>query len=150
MNFTNTMDPAGALQNITSTLGVQPVDVASVINNANSDYFASAGLGSGAANMPGTFGNVGGGGLTTGQYVGLGLGGLQTIGNLLASFKSLSLANKQFNFQKDFATKNMANQVATYNTALADRARSRAAMESQTPDQAQAYIDKNKLTGIGG
>ena len=91
-----------------------------------------------------------GGGMNLQQGINLGLGGLQTIGNIIASFKALSLANKQFNFQKDFAAKNMANQVATYNTALADRARSRAQMEGQTTDQAQAYVDKNKLTGIGG
>lgn len=82
--------------------------------------------------------------------ISMGLSGLQSLGQLFASFKALSLANKQFKFQKDFSEKNLANQVSTYNTALADRSRSRAQIEGQSPEQAQAYIDKNKLTGLGG
>ena len=79
---------------------------------------------------------------------GLALDGLKTLGSLFASFKTLSLANKQFQFQKAFTEKNMANQVSTYNTALADRARSRAAVEGQSAAQSQAYIDQNRLKGM--
>jgi hypothetical protein len=75
----------------------------------------------------------------------LAMSGLGTIGNLIAGFKALSLANKQFNFQKEFSEANLANQIKSYNTALADRSRARAAFEGQTPDQAQAYIDENRL-----
>lgn len=75
----------------------------------------------------------------------LALSGLGTLANLYGGFQSLGLAKKQFNFTKDFAEKNMANQIQTYNTALADRARSRYAMEGTGDAAAQAYIDQNSL-----
>lgn len=73
--------------------------------------------------------------------------GLQSLGNILLSFKQLKLAGEQMKFQKEFANKNYANQIASYNTALGDRGRSRAFTEGQTAAQAQAYIDQNKLKG---
>ena len=75
----------------------------------------------------------------------LGLGGLQTIGNLWAAFQAQNLAKKQFNFTKDITNTNLANQIQSYNTSLADRARSRAAVEGQSAAQSQAYIDQNSL-----
>jgi hypothetical protein len=78
------------------------------------------------------------------------LSGLNILGSLFAGFKSLGLAKKQFKFQKEFANANLANQMKTYNTALEDRSRSRAKVEDQTPEQAQAYVDRNRLTRTGG
>ena len=46
---------------------------------------------------------------------------------------------------QDFAEKSQVNQISSYSTALADRGRDRAAMEGQAAEQAQAYIDQNKL-----
>lgn len=82
----------------------------------------------------------------------LALAGLQTIGNLWAAFQANKLAKQQFQFNKEFANANMANQIKSYNTALADRSRSRAFTEGQSQEAAQAYIDANKLTRdpIGG
>lgn len=74
------------------------------------------------------------------------IGGIGTLGNLWGSSRALGLARDQFNFQKEFANTNLANQIKSYNTALEDRARSRAAVEGQSQDQAQAYIDKNRLS----
>ena len=108
------------------------------------------GWGADAPNMGG-LGNTGGlftpkpMGMDWTQKAGLALQGLNTLGSLWTGFKSLGLANKQFAFQKEFANANLANQIKSYNTALADRSRSRAAMEGQTPEQAQAYIDANKM-----
>jgi hypothetical protein len=81
-----------------------------------------------------------------GGKIDLGLQGLQTIGGLIGAFGSLSLANKQFNLQKDVLNTNLKNQIQSYNTALEDKARSRAAVEGQTPEQQAAYIAANKAT----
>ena len=74
------------------------------------------------------------------------LGGLQTIGSLWNAFQAQKLAKKQFNFQKEITEKNMANQIKTYNTTLADRGRARAAVEGQSPEVAAAYVRDNSLS----
>jgi len=76
----------------------------------------------------------------------LGLSGLGTIGNLWAAFEARNLAKKQFNFTKDVTNTNLANSIQSYNTALEDRARSRAKVEGQSSGEMQGYIDKNKLS----
>ena len=78
------------------------------------------------------------------------LGGLQTIGNLWGAWQSMKLAKEQFKFTKDVTNTNLNNQIKSYNTALGDRSRSRAAVESQSAAQAQAYVDQNKLSRSGG
>jgi len=85
------------------------------------------------------------GGANGAQKIGAMLNGLGTIGNLWGSFKALSLANKQFEFQKKFSNANLANQIQSYNTTLADRSRSRAVVEGQSPDQAANYVSSNSL-----
>lgn len=75
----------------------------------------------------------------------LALSGLDTIGSLWGGFAARDLANKNFNFQKDFAEKNYANQLKSYNSAVEDRGRSRAIMEGQSDAEAREYIQKNKL-----
>lgn len=76
-----------------------------------------------------------------------GLQGLQGLGNLWGAWQTNKLARDSFNFTKDFANRNLANQTQSYNTALEDRARSRAAVEGQTSAESQAYIDRNRLRG---
>lgn len=79
----------------------------------------------------------------TGQ---LALGGLSALSNLWGANKQLRLAEDQFDFTKKIATTNLNNQVKSYNTALEDRTRSRAAMEGSSAAEAEAYIDKNRLS----
>lgn len=76
-----------------------------------------------------------------------GLQGLNTIGNIWGAWQANKLAKDQLNFTKNFANRNLANQTQSYNTALEDRARARAAVEGQTSAEAQAYINKNRLKG---
>ena len=78
--------------------------------------------------------------------LGLGIQGLSVLGSLVMGLKQLSLANKQFAFQKQFATTNLTNQVKSYNTALADRLNARQVMQTGSTAGAQAQIDANKLS----
>lgn len=102
--------------------------------------------------MPGIDPRTGGmfGKMTGVDKVNAALGGLQTIGGLWAAFQSAKMAKKQFNFTKKTTEANMANQIQSYNTALADRARSRAVVEGQDAATSAAYIDKNKLPAYRG
>lgn len=90
----------------------------------------------------GIFGANGGGGLSGLNGIS---GALGTIGNLWNAFQAQKLAKEQFAFSKDFANRNLANSIASYNTALSDRARARGFTEGQTQDQINAYVNANKL-----
>lgn len=78
--------------------------------------------------------------------LGMGLQGLNTLGNIWGAWQSNKLAKDQLNFTKMITNANLNNQIKSYNTALEDRSRSRAAVEGQTSAEAQAYVDKNRLT----
>lgn len=80
----------------------------------------------------------------------LALQGLGTIGSLWAAFQAQKLAKKQFSMTKKVTEANLSNQIASYNTTLEDRARSRAVAEGQSQDQMNSYIDKNRLAAFGG
>lgn len=78
----------------------------------------------------------------TGQ---LALGGLSTLGNLWSGLNAMNLATKQFKFTKDVTNTNLNNQISSYNTALADRARARGVAEGQSQDQVNDYVNRNSL-----
>lgn len=108
------------------------------LNRLNSNYYPAA---------PGANANQG-----TGSGFGLNLGtlnvalqGLSTIGSLWQAWEANKLAKEQFKTSKAFANANLANQIQSYNTALEDRSRSRAFTEGQSAEEAQSYIDKNRL-----
>ena len=75
-----------------------------------------------------------------------GMQGLNTLGNVWGAWQSNKLAKDQLNFTKMITNTNLNNQIKSYNTALKDRSRSRAAVEGQTSAQAQAYVDENSLS----
>jgi hypothetical protein len=117
----------------TPTLG-SAAQQSPVLGNTLEDGASTSGLFSGSglgANMP---------------TLQLGLGGLTTLTNLYAGLKSLGLARDQFDFQKQFAQKNLANSTAAYNTALTDKATARAVTEGQSNADRDAYIAANKLS----
>lgn len=75
----------------------------------------------------------------------LGLGAIGTIGGLMNSRNMLGLAQDQFKHARDVTNTNLTNQIQSYNTALADRARTRAAMEGRDMESANKYVEENKL-----
>lgn len=99
----------------------------------------------------GASGGFGGAAAGAGSGLGLNVGtanmalsGLNTIANIWGAFQAAKLAKRQFNFTKDITETNLANQIRSYNTALEDRARSRAVVEGQSSQQMQDYIDRNR------
>lgn len=110
------------------------------------DFFPTAPGSSGASSLHNQGGPAtkSGFGLNSGT-LNMALGGLQTIGSLWAAWEANKLAKKQFKFQKEAWQTNMANQIQSYNTALADRARARAFTEGRSDEDAQRYIDENRL-----
>ena len=105
----------------------------------------TGGFGAGVTGMSGT-GAGGLGGLMSLDGLKLIGGGLSTIGNLWTAFQAQKLAKEQFNFQKDFATTNLANSIKTYNTALEDRAVARGFTQGDSDETTRAYIEKNRLS----
>ena len=79
----------------------------------------------------------------------LALSGLSTIGNLWAAFQAQKLARQQFKYTKNVTDTNLANQIKSYNTTLADRSYSRAKVEGRDTTSAQSYIDSNSLRRYG-
>lgn len=74
-----------------------------------------------------------------------GLKGLEGIGNLWGAWQANKLAREQLDFTRNFARANLANQTQAYNTAIEDRARSRAAAEGQTSAEQAAWVSRNRL-----
>lgn len=75
----------------------------------------------------------------------LGFAGLQTIGGLIGANRAYGLAKDQYKHIRDVTNTNLTNQIQSYNTALADRARTRAAMEGGSQEDAERYIEQNRL-----
>lgn len=71
--------------------------------------------------------------------------GIQTIGNLYMAYQQNKLAKDSLNFQKDSFNKNLANQTQSYNTSLEDKIRSRYVTEGRSSDEADDYLEKNRL-----
>lgn len=76
----------------------------------------------------------------------LGLQGLGSLASLWAGFQANALAKKQFNYTKGVTDTNLNNSILSYNTQLADRSRSRAIVEGQSQDTADAYVRNNSAS----
>jgi hypothetical protein len=133
---------------------ILPADTGSMIGPLSGGAVAAAlpAYGSLAAPaMGGSAGAAGGlGGMSTLSAVGAGLQGLQTLAGMWMGMKQLSLAKKQFRFQKDITNTNLANQIKSYNTALSDRARSRGFTEGQSQNQIDSYVRDNSMSRSAG
>lgn len=111
---------------------------ASSFMGGGTDFSSMGAPGGAAAGAAGGMGAMG--------YAGAAMSGLETIGKLWGAFQAQKMAKKQFKHAKNMSLINLANQVKSYNTALSDRARSRAVMESQTDATRDAYVRDNSLS----
>jgi hypothetical protein len=84
--------------------------------------------------------------LTTKDMINTGLTGVQTLGGLIGAFGSYGLAKKNYNLQKRAMETNLTNSVGAYNTALEDKARSRAVVEGQSDAERDAYVTAHRAT----
>lgn len=98
----------------------------------------------GGGSNPGFFGNNTNFGWNA-NTLSFGLQGLQGLGNLWGAWQANRLARDQLDFTRNFARANLANQTQAYNTAIEDRARSRAAVEGQTSAEQAAWVARNRL-----
>lgn len=64
-------------------------------------------------------------------WLGVGLYGLNTLGNLYLGHEALNQGWAQFRFQRDLANQNLANAIQAYNTARRDRLRGRSGAFSE-------------------
>lgn len=76
----------------------------------------------------------------------LGLGALGSLAGIYSGFQANKLAKDQLSFTKDITNTNLNNQIKSYNTALEDRARSRATAENRDQSTADEYIAANRLS----
>ncbi len=76
------------------------------------------------------------------------LGGsiLGQLGTLWTGMQASKLAKDQLDFVRSTTNRNLNNQTQLINTRIEDRARARGAMEGQTPEQVQSYIDRNRIS----
>lgn len=135
--------PAGTqlLPNYGPTLNGNPLNTSSLVDASGNGITGGTGaMGTGSAatsNASTPFGpNLG-----TGQ---LAFSGLQTLGNLWNAYQSGQMASKTFDFTKNLANTNLANQTQAYNTNLAGQATARYAQENN-PGGAAGYIKANQL-----
>lgn len=82
------------------------------------------------------------------------LGGLGDLYGMWNQFSmandALDLARDQFNFSKNFSSAQLNNQINSYNTNLADRARTRAYTETGNENAYNDWYEKNKLSSFKG
>lgn len=69
-----------------------------------------------------------------------------SFGGLWNAFQSQKLARETFNFEKQAYNTNLNNTLKSYNTALEDRAYSRATQNNADRSTAQQYVDQNRMT----
>lgn len=100
-------------------------NTATQLNNA-----AAGGTGGGAGGA-----GSGAGGAAQGYgilpWLGVGLYGANTLGNLVLGWRSLNLAQDQFDYQRELANQNLANSIQAYNNALRSRIRGRSGAFSE-------------------
>lgn len=86
------------------------------------------------------------------QKLSAGLGMIGNLSNIWSGIQQNRLARDNFNFQKGVMNTNLANQIASYNTALEDRMNSRYSRDEREANQAEIndYLDRNRAVNRMG
>lgn len=119
-----------------------------IMDTFNTPGIGVAGFNQGIGNFGGGFGqntNSSPLGLNLGTLQGI-VGGIGAIGNIWQSMQANRLARQQFSYMKDITETNLANQIKSYNTQIADRGRARGFTEGQTQEQIDDYVNSNSLS----
>lgn len=133
--------PAAA-QNPATTAGAVATGGSAMAAPSTPAYTApTVGTGVGAQGNGGFMGS-GMSGMQVGQMA---IGGITALGNLWNAYQQNKLAKDQFAFQKNAYNTSLADNRQTYNSALEDRIRSRYNTEGRSQQEADAYLDKNRL-----
>ena len=109
--------------------------------NYNGGYSGSVKTGSPAANPTP---NVSGYGMNV-DTANLALGGIQTLAGIWQAYQAQQLAEKSLKVQTGFANANLANSTQSYNTHVADIARTRYSAEDLPMAQQLAWQKANSL-----
>lgn len=75
----------------------------------------------------------------------LGFGSLQALAGLWGGLQTQKLARESFDFSKQFAEKNLANQTKSYNDKVTDRLNARARVSGRSREETQADINSRLL-----
>ena len=86
------------------------------------------------------------------QKLSAGLGMVGNLANIWSGIQQNRLARDNFDFQKGVMNTNLANQIASYNTALEDRVAGRYSDRERAANQAEIndYLDRNRAVNRMG
>lgn len=86
------------------------------------------------------------------QKLSAGLGMAGNLANIWSGIQQNRLARDNFDFQKGVMNTNLANQIASYNTALEDRVAGRYSDRERAANQAEIndYLDRNRAVNRMG
>lgn len=124
----------------TSTSGLNPQQYQTLIDNNINPI-------TGAPIAPPSFADM-----TGLQKLSAGMSMAGNLANIWSGIQQNRLARDNFNFQKGVMNTNLANQIASYNTALEDTIRSRYSSREQeaNPNLVNNYLERNRARNMMG
>ena len=123
-----------------STLGLNPQQYQTLIDNNINPI-------TGEAIKPPSFADM-----TGLQRLSAGMSMAGNLANIWSGIQQNRLARDNFNFQKGVMNTNLANQIASYNTALEDTIRGRYSSREQeaNPNLVNNYLERNRARNMMG
>lgn len=138
--FSDSMAGYGGLSQDGSTPGLNPQQYQTLIDNNINPI-------TGAPITPPSFADM-----TGLQKLSAGMNMAGNLANIWSGYQQNRLARDNFNFQKGIMNTNLANQIASYNTALEDTIRSRYSSREQeaNPNLVSNYLERNRARNMMG
>lgn len=138
--------PAASAAPVVPTAGVMPLPGVGLPTDVVSQNAMAAATGIDPMDAP-TADGLGWGDMKFMDKAQVALGGLGTLAKVWSAFQANKIAKDSLDFQKRAFETNLSNQRASYNTALEDRANSRASYAGTPEARATAdeYINNNRI-----